>query len=92
MTSTEKKNTWYSRWIHSNLDKGSIREPSLNAAHKMVTIFPELIICRGYIILDEPMGLYPSKLEHHWCVSPEGEIIDPQENLFSNPILKYIEI
>ena len=80
----------YERWILENYPTPkdcllACRE----ATEDMISFFPELKRVRGLAHVKEPRGLPPTKAPHWWCVSPEGEIIDPTSLQYPLGIERY---
>ena len=80
----------YQDWINQHYPTSlSTRLKCKVISHRMVTEFPELKVVRGQIEVEEPCGLPPTKTQHWWCISPEGEVIDPTSHQYPTRILTY---
>jgi len=69
----------YTEWIQQYLDEhnGSVYSHCQDAVEKMVEAFPELEKVPGHVFV---MGW--GQRAHWWCVTSEGEIVDPTKSQF----------
>jgi len=56
-----------------------------SATREMVETFPELKAIPGHVMV-APAG----RVEHWWCVTPQGEIVDPTAGQFGAGVGEYI--
>ena len=79
----------YNKWMSDNYPS---RKEALSkcqeASKKMKEAFPELRVTNGFISL--PFEL--DEKAHWWCVTPDGEIVDPTSIQYGTCILDYEEI
>lgn len=57
------------------------------AAEEMAAVFNELRVVRGHVECPEPWG----RRGHWWCVTADGEVVDPTAGQFTSGILSYEE-
>jgi len=90
---TNLKELSYNIWVTQNYP--THKEAYLQCAEateKMVKRFPELVRVRGLASVEEPHGFPPTKTPHWWCVTPQGEIVDPTSHQYPTQILDYSEV
>lgn len=71
----------YQSWIDAFAAKrkGYLRGYCMTATAEMVAAFPELIRVAGFC----------NGAEHFWCVTPEGEVVDPTAKQFGDGPYEY---
>ena len=73
----------YELWISKEGydDPQKALQQCLEATEKMVKEFPELRVAKGVVwSKTNPDNFHPKffkQYEHAWCVTPEGEVVDP---------------
>lgn len=78
----------YVEWIRWFADRhdGDVNGECEDATDAMVAAFPELRRVRGHVtMLAAPDG-DTRPWPHWWCVTPEGEIVDPTRAQFPGPL------
>jgi hypothetical protein len=77
----------YADWIRDYVEvrKGNVRQMCESATAAMVKAFPELERVPGSIRFDDSEGI-----EHWWCETAEGEVVDPTASQFSERSLSYV--
>lgn len=75
----------YQEWIDSYT--GEIYRNCKDVTKEMKEDFPELRIAKGLVLIVDDFKRYP----HQWCVTPEGEIVDPTAGQWMG-IMEYQEI
>lgn len=78
----------HAAWIAAYLDErqGIIRGMCGHATDEMVKSFPELTRTGGFVHHDNG-GI----TEHWWCVTSDGEVVDPTAAQFATGSLRYEE-
>lgn len=71
----------YEDWIagYVKSQTGNVRYRCQSASEAMAKAFPELRLARGWVTLESS-----DRLEHWWCVTPNGAVIDPTEFQFDD--------
>jgi len=86
------KELGYGLWVKSNYPTPeSARLQCAEATEKMVSDFPELKRVRGLADVKEPHDLPPTRTPHWWCVTSDGNVVDPTAHQYPTHIIKYSE-
>jgi len=74
----EKMKEEYTQWIelHYPTPKSALKQCEA-AVRSMILDFPELTIVKGQAVVEEPHGYPSTKTDHWWCITHDGEVIDP---------------
>ncbi len=79
----------YEAWIEAyvaSIPQRYIRGKCREATNKMVASFPELRQAAGFVHITW------GREQHFWCVTPDGEIVDPTLEQFQGQLLSYEEL
>ena len=82
---SENKTAQYLEWIANYPD--SIHRRCVQVTEAMQAQFPELIICRGLVTIEENCREY----QHQWLRTVDGEVVDPTAQQWLG-IIEYEEI
>jgi hypothetical protein len=81
----------YRTWVRRNYPNPESAElQCVVAARRMVAAFPELREVRGFVKVNEPYDCPPTSTTHVWCVSPDGEIVDPTVHQYPFGVCDYL--
>ena len=73
-----KYDDWIAMWVATH----DVRYKCVETTQEMVKAFPELTRVSGYY--HDHFGV-----PHWWCVTPDGEIVDPTVSQFDNRVGTY---
>jgi len=80
MSTREAYDAWIATYVASQPD-GYVRGKCAHATQAMVEAFPELKRQAGFVHVD--WGRFALDREQHWwCVTPDGEVVDPTVSQF----------
>ena len=82
----EKYSSWINSWTSQY--KGVVRGRCRPVSEAMVNDFPELKLSRGFVMTRGGV-----EFEHWWCVTPDGDVVDPTVSQFDpyHGVLDYSE-
>jgi len=80
----------YQTWINANYPSfESAQLQCVEATKRMIEVFPELKLVKGSVEIEEPFNSPPTNAPHCWCLTENGDIIDPTANQYFTKILGY---